>query len=502
MWRLTSEIIAYFPIGTKKVYLSAVEKKQYQSEVLKLIGNEVCEEVRLYENSFKLMIGENLSIYAKCSEFPVDDWYEIPNFHLPELSKIIAQVDIGHGIINGEYEACFSDNQLGKVSFVCPEMLEYKSYFEEMKRRINCEMCKKTKKWVPGHRYDTITSSVYYLCPVLSRRKDELNSEFKSSESDMSEVFLYVESLNDDEKKISDILRGRGMGEIKIGYTKSSMVDSGVALEDDFSGDIQDYWKDIFKNTSGENLKSVLDIFSIISPGRSLLSDRIPVLELSDIIKNHIFTTIIDSWDIDHYRADLYIGNKNSDEENIRNLSKLFIATQIKDGNFLKNLYYPELFKNIGLNLLGLATEVFHEWQGTKLDGDFDTYLKYHDYYANQNRIKLENNTSKQRIKSTDYKLEVVTLKDLYGEGELRDTIKAVIENARDNYGLGISEYTAVNIGTKKDPKEYIISKVTLDDILKFKKGISGMSENLKKEIMLSHFVWASVTFDKEGEIN
>ena len=148
-----------------------------------------------------------------------------------------------------------------------------------------------------------------------------------------------------------------------------------------------------------------------------------------------------------------------------------------------------------------LSEEVYHDWRAMSLDRDFDTYLKYSSYYTNPGRIDLEKCSAKIRIKSTNYKLDVITLEDLYGKGELRDTIIAVIEEARKNFGLGISEYNSVNVGTKKDPKEYVMCKVTLSDILKFKKGVSGMSETLKDEIRLRHFVWVSVTFDKEGEL-
>jgi hypothetical protein len=117
-------------------------------------------------------------------------------------------------------------------------------------------------------------------------------------------------------------------------------------------------------------------------------------------------------------------------------------------------------------------------------------------------RKDTDKNISRQRVKSTKYKLDVITLKDLYGESsELKDTIIECVNEVRTNYGLGASNYELINVGTKKDPLEYIICELTLQDILKLKKGVSGLSETLKNEIMKRHFVWVQVVFDKDGDI-
>jgi hypothetical protein len=117
-------------------------------------------------------------------------------------------------------------------------------------------------------------------------------------------------------------------------------------------------------------------------------------------------------------------------------------------------------------------------------------------------RKETDKNTSRQREKSTRYKLDIVTLKDLYGESsELKDTIIECINKVRSNYGLGASEYEKINIGTRKEPLEYIICELTLEDIIKLKKGVSELSETLKNEIMKRHFVWVQVVFDKDGDI-
>lgn len=502
MWRLTSELIAYFPVGKPIVYLASVEKKQHQVEVRKKIGYDSVEELYLYENNFRIRLGcrgdDEVTVYASSNEFPTKDWYMVGNFSTKSLWPILSQhvVENGNFLEDTEFEACFSDDEPGMSTFVSFEMKEYKVYFEEMKRRLNCEMCKKTKKIVPGRRYDTLSVSYYILAPVLYRKSDDTNSGYLDSGT-LPEAFLYVESLKEGETKISDVLKNRPFGEIKILTKKPNVVDAGEALEDDFSGNIQDYWKDIFKNTEG--IKNTLDIFSVTNTP-DIKEELIPREELVATVKDILFDSILNAWDLNSYRSDLFIGSKIDDKDNIERLTKI-LTNSIKDGNYMKTMYYSGLFRHLGLDLMKLSEEVYHDWRAMSLDHDFDTYLKYNSYYANPGRIDLDKCSAKIRIKSTNYKLDVITLEDLYGKGELRDTIIAVIEEARKNFGLGISEYSSVNVGTKKDPKEYIMCKVTLSDILKFKKGVSGMSETLKDEIRLRHFVWVSVTFDKEGEL-
>jgi hypothetical protein len=167
----------------------------------------------------------------------------------------------------------------------------------------------------------------------------------------------------------------------------------------------------------------------------------------------------------------------------------------------LKGLYYPELYKDLGIDVKKLVKEAIEEVKGIRVCHDFNYYMKYLDYWKNPGRVDPNKCCSKQRVKSTNYKLDVVTLKDLYGETELKDTIIEAVNKVREDFGLGATEYSLINIGNKKEPKEYIVCKLTLNDIIKFKKGVSKMSENLKNDILENHFVWVQVIFDKDGTL-
>jgi hypothetical protein len=248
-------------------------------------------------------------------------------------------------------------------------------------------------------------------------------------------------------------------------------------------------------------LKEILDTFSVISNPEVTIS--LPTSEIEDLTLEEMNKVIINFWNSGNTRADISIGDKNTEEENLERLKKLFLAEGIIDTNFLKTLYYPGLFNELGIDLNEVGSKALMHIREVRLNQDnFDLYLKYLDYWKNPVRIDKNRYMSKQRIKSTDYKLEVVTIKDLYGDTELTKTLIEMTNNIRNNFGLGATEYSLINIGTKKAPKEYVICKITLSDMIKFKKGVINMSENLKDEILKNHFVWLQVVFDKDGTIN
>ena len=505
-WRLTSEIVAYVIPTEKEVYLAATEKKQYQVKVLKLIEGKPYQEVRLYENQFKIKFGggdNDFDLYLWCSELP-DEWFKVANFYKPGIWNLLENHTVTGGMIEEIFEVTFEE-ELPYVSFIEPSMKNFKSCFEEMKRKMNCEMCKKTKKWIPGHRYDSYTESIFPLASVHLRKENLTNSQYLTDFDKMPEVWIYVGELGD-EKTVSEVLKNRSFGDgpndLKIAFKTKSMVDVGETLTNDYSGDIKDYWLPIYDNAikEGKPLKEILDTFSVISNLTTTVS--IPTYELENLTQDTIERVLIDCWNLDNVREDLLVGDKNKETENQDRAEKLFVISGIKDTNFLKGLYYPELYKDLGIDLKKLVKDAVQEIKGIKMCHDFDHYLKYLDYWKNPGRVDTNKCCSKQRVKSTNYKLDVVTLKDLYGDSELKDTIIGAVNKVREDFGLGATEYSLINIGNKKEPKEYIVCKLTLDDLIKFKKGVSKMSETLKNEILENHFVWVQVVFDKDGIIS
>lgn len=526
-WRLSSDLVAYFPTGMngnskKSVYLASPEKKLYKAAVQKNIESSSFSEIMIDINEFKLKIGETLDIYVKHSCFPdPEQYYLVENFHktvlgFPVIGNIITQVSNNKGDFGDTiFEAVFSESCMGDVYFLTPEMSEYKCAFEEMKRRMNCTLNKKVKKWIPGNRYDTLTTTYYFLGEFKSRKKDELNSDFLG-DSEMVSVYLYSTELDDSKTKISEVFKTGILGkDIYLHYGNlPSAVDSGKVLENDVDN-IKIYQEDILKNTISEytkiseygylgysNLKNIFDIFSVQSD--SDLTYQESAIDLaSDVIKNTLKETLLLSWDVNvNKTTGLFIGKDNSTVKNVENLIRKYYQ-DFKDSNGIRNLYYSKLFTKLGINIESIATEIISDINPEELiKQSLENYLSYGSIYFKSHYIDVSRRISKQRINSTNYKLEVVTMDDLFvGYSTLCSDLKTIVENARNSFGIGVKTFVDTNIGTKKSPKIYTTIDVTILDLIKYYGGIDKVPQTIKNEIIDSKFWELSVLIDKDGEL-
>lgn len=523
-WRLTSDLIAYFPCDLsnsagKRVFLASPEKKSYKAAVQKSIESAF-DEVIIESNSFKLKVSNDLSVYVKCDEFPdPGQYYLVCNmyrtvFGVPMIGNIITQVkndkaDFGDTV----FEAVFSEDSQESVYFMTPEMVEYKGAFEEMKRRMNCTLNKKVKKWVPGGRYDTLTDTYYYLGEFKSRKKNELNSDFLDNAS-MVPAHLFVTDLGDD-KKISDILKTRKIGsepgDIQIMYSLPSAVDSGSVLENDVTN-IKDFQRDIFSNTMGEytvksefgfssysNPRYIFDILSLKSNESDTYDDVIPDL-VSVMIKEMLEEVVLCFWGLNKNREDIYIGDGNNETKNTENLVRRFYQ-DLKDGNAMRNLYYSKLFIDLGIDINKIASEVISLGNPEKLVmSGIENYVSLGSIYFKNHLADVSRKISKQRVNSANYTLEVTKLSELFSTTpNLLLDIKDLIENARGNFGLGVRTFYDTNVGTKKSPKIYTTIEVDILDLIKYYGGIDKVPEIITEEIISSKFWNLQVLIDKEG---
>lgn len=518
-WRLTGEIVVYCLKNPNPcVYIASPEKKQYLTAVTKEITSECFSEFYISDYDFEMKLGnENLTVFIKSDKLPTSDWYEVKNLYSPGIWSILTQSKIENGmILDSKFEAVFNDEYLGVVSFISNKMSEYKDTLEEMRRRVNCELHKKTKKWIPGHRYDTLTDTYYFLGTFKSRRgSNRLESNFITDPTKMPDVYLVVNSLNDSDKTISDIFNtrcyGTGKNDIVVLTKLPSAVESGEALVDDFSGDVRDYWEVMLNNAVEKGIDAtkrfpheylsitdslcIFDIFAYQNIDK-LEYEGDSIERFKDIVDRLVFERILNNWNITRYRKDTYIGSSKTLEENIENCSRLFLLS-IQDVNILKSTYYTNLFSQANIDLRSIVEDNLKRWDENTITSSFDNFLKYNFYYSD--RINADDVVFKQRVTSTSYKLKTKTLESVYGNNELRNTLIEIINYAKNNFGMGVKYYNETNVGNKKDPNIFIKCIITLNDIVKFKKGVLNMPETLKNEIILNKFCYIVIEFDKDG---
>jgi hypothetical protein len=518
-WRLTPSLDAFVVQGTDKkyIYLVATEKKQYKAAVEKTISapyKEIHIELNEFELKFEAPNEGNPTVYVRNPEIlPDGGWYIVSNFYYPGYINYFLELDSKAGEFPGtQFEAIFSETSPLVVSFSAPGMKNYRTYLDEMKRRMNCELKKKTKKWIPGHRYDTLKETYFFLTELMSRRVDPSNSQF-SEDPDMVPVYLYVSNI-DGATKISDILKtrvfGNGENDIKVLYSIPSSVESGEALTDDLGDNIEDYWDFLMDSTekactkidshgyeSLVEIKRFFDIFCYQSKDKyEYPKDIVPRIE-SFILKS-LRNRLVESWNMSNMRKDMAVSSTAAEKDNIAALEKL-LYFKTDDINTSRFAYYNKMMTKIGVNIDLVITRALAVWSESELTSSFDEYYKNSVYF--DIRKSQSDTTIRQRVNSTAYKFDLIKVDSLFGSGELREVLKELVDFARNNFGAGVNSYTLYNAGTKKKPMEYVTVEITLDDIVKWAGGKDKLSDNLKREIMSTKFTRTTIIIDKDKEV-
>ena len=538
-WRLTTDVTVMIKAGgdkNKEVYLAPPEKK-YETSVSKLIDSYY-NPVTIENKSISLKIESNsdtggFNLYMFSPNLPggseKDIRYQIMNFDTSSIWGIIEQCNIVDGKPDGEFYAVFSDNLINKVSFVSKSMKDFNKCNEEMRRRINCEYFKKTKKIVFGHRYDSIKETRYYLCEVNSRKQNDTHSEFLANGFAASnKLYLYVNNLKETDTSIAQVLSSRCFGfgdyDIKVAYDSPSFMDSGSVLTDDFSGNIKDYWEVMFDNAVKEckkvdawgytiykDIRKILEIFAYQNDADMTYKiDKNLYDSLVEILSTTLNHNLLVYWKLYNADASLMVNDKNSFDTNINALIKLFYKNLV-DPNLYKALYYDELFKEMNIQLESIARNVLVSWDESNITSSFENFLKYRFFYTNKQFLSkktimdfISNQVSEKTASGDDDEGDKKNLLDvsaLFGKSELTDSIIDLYDYSNSNFGLGVTDYEIVNFGTKSKPRYAVYSRITLEDLIKYKKGTENMSETLKNEITRNKFNSIVVIVDKSEKI-
>lgn len=489
-WRLISDVEAWINKEAGHVVFAPFGNKKEKVEYLKRLQDRGVSYAPIVLDSpeFSLKAINDPKVGFKLSCEILGEWYSVENFDTDTWGGIITQVDIVKGIIQGSYEIVVSDS-VGLVSFVNQDMVQYDIFFDEMVRRMSCKVGKKTKKWIPGHRYDSEDGVLYYLGEFKSRKDDPFGTEFLKEG-----IKAYVAIEHGKKfKKVSEALIS--MPPLRILSKPVSMVDAGQALEADISG-FNDLWQVIipeFHKGLPEivNPSSLLPLWTIMSLGESY--DNIPRDLVEDMVKRAFLYTYINQFDIDSYSGNPLSGK--TVKENVDPLIKAFIKLT-GDFNVLAPLYYPEFFNALGIDLTKIAEETLDLPSPLNyVTRDFDTYINWGKVYFENHEVESKTRVCNLRVKTGSYG-DKVSLSTLFGDGPLTRAIIETAQEGIESYGLKVSYYRVVNMGTAKSPKEYIKMRINLMDLVKTR---PEMPENLKYDIVANRFQSVSIEFDKDG---
>lgn len=500
-WRLTNDLNVYIVPGTMDIYLSAVEKKSYKSEIVKRAGSVM--EIKLEDNKFKLKFTNLMEPLIKSDLLPnKSSYYRVMNFDNSDIGEIITQVDSNKGdFLDLDFEAVFSDDSFCKVFFINSNMSQYRDCLLEMRRRLNWEMCKKTKKWKVGHKYEDPVRTVYYLGSVNSRRKDLNSRSMFLSDIDMStgHLFLCTDDCIEEGTKISEIFKSKSFNhELKILSITNPMVDSGEVLVNDI-GNFQDYWEDIIVNTEKDekrvdsygnvyylNISNILSVLSYQTGNGSVELSESTRNILKDVLSIELKNCIYKYWNLS--MSSIRVCKSFTNEVNSENLIKLLLIG-IKDNNPLRVEYYKDLFDKYKIPVDTISSSVILNWNEDSVYSDFDTYVKCYNYtLARYHKDYRINQLSDEDCTPID---------KVIPNNELSEVIRKIYNEAKSNFGSGVANFQY----NKEKGKNYISVNITLNDIINYFKGVDKIPTSLKNTIMNFKFLNTTIKIDETREL-
>lgn len=463
-WRLSPNIIA---IITKNndIYMISSEKKSYKTSIIKKIKDEFFEK-DISEIKFSIKFNKDLDLEVKSSELG-ENWYKVKNFDKSEIGELLTSAENRNGIFqSSDFSIAVSDYNIEEVRLYCPSMSSYKSCVDEMTRRVNCEFYKKTRKWIPGHRYDSLEGTIYYLGEAKSFIKEDKCCA--KTPSAMSIKFLYVTEIMESEKTISDVFRNRvygdGPNDIKSLDKQDSMCDSGEVLVND-SPNLKDF-REIMINKILDSKEGDYKLYRTLSYFTPSDVDCTISDDLRNKISNYIYSL---SYDVAFHCKYAALNNDSISKDDL--LDYMFLDSITFD--FVCSQEIIPLILKYGFDLASIAEKSIEA-----VDKD------YYEIFNNNNLdkfIELYPHFGGERSESVITALS--DLKETAGDITF-DVYKNYINDIIKSSGENSASFKIIDIGTSKVPKKAYLIITNHLSLIKYAKNTLEMPESLKHELL------------------
>lgn len=494
-WKIASDLTLYLS-GNNLAYL--VNTEGMKKRDILLLKREIGDsrEISINEtNGFKLRLRPDLRFEIWWDGI----WRLVQNQIGTDYSGfILTQVGSKKGgELEGIFEAIICPSYYpGKVFFVSQEMKEYDSCFNEMARVINCSLFKKTRKWKPGHRYDSDKKTYFYLGEFMINQEED-NSAYMYSDPPR---FVHLVSKNIRGcKTVSDVLFSQPLsyGGLIALDKLPLMVDSGECLKDDISDkDMKDLRLPLFEKYLSDGRRPD-EILSCLSYSIQDVEDKIKNYIIS-IYKEELHKVLLTYWKSNSFTD---LGNREEGED-IKEAIRL-TCKQINPYNIYSNLYYYDLFKKIGIDLTSITKEAIENFSFKKsMFTNFEDYVSFCKLYFKYHDNTLSERTINQRSKSIylgygEKKSKISKISDILIGNYLSQEIINIIGEVLTDTSFDVTYFQNI----KNNPSDFVRVKITLEDIIRHRKGIDNIPNNLKREIMDNKFQNVIIEFDKDAKI-
>ena len=490
----------------KRSYYTGGQKINMAGEVRVMIDFK--PETPLYHSDPNWEKMVCMEVRIQSLEFPnPEKWYHLCNFYPHHLGNLLRNCKFDKD--SGEFEGTFSPiisssaDLLDMCSLISESMEEYDEYLEETVREMNCEVNKKTKKWIIGHRYDSPAETRYLLCKTKIRGSAE-----SFPDQPENDVWIYTNNIQG-VSSISEALKSKAFGlepgDLKLMTTiPGGFVELGEVLNDDYSNNFDDYVQDILEHSKKSYFKNIYEepqnLQNFLIP--YLILNSVPEAAstlLKECLREFGYQCLYTLYDkgsmmIWYYgvSGDRRMGTDRSPKENKEALIDL-VYYRIPDKNIDKIIYYDTLFQHYGISLDKICDDLVSDWKPQEFMKDLDTYMEHLDYFKSRKQSILTNlDLRKDSLITKDTK-ETRKLSDLIGNDMLYDTIQKMLMNP-ENYQERL-------LGGSKDYM-YREANITLSDVLGWARENYGeIPEDLKNEILCHQFCEIHLMYDANKNI-
>lgn len=537
-WKLTGGCNCYIVRRSGKdrdeVYFADPNKKKTSDVILKLMKLNFAEWTELFipdNEVFKLRVSEEgIGLEVKHKDFPnPDSWYGVNNWlfdettedRYKEIMHYLRYISTTLGEFEGEFTPVFSDVLLKSVSFSHPSLPDHAKIMEEMERQLNVELKKRVKKWQPGHRYDTLEMSYYFVREAYSRisnrgkgggteqyyfNKDESGSVLSSP------TYLFLTRKPNDP---SDIWSNVVISANEIGkeynyldfITKTvSGADCGEWTDKDNIIPPAKEWRiKVMENTLKNCCTRVEEVagyktvhyhdlnlffeplYLYLGPGEDE-DDMAEIGKYVNPIIEPVWRSITRETIGRNYMEKYKSSDYKFDDEDVDKIFSLILTSYIREVFFNRGGLYMKMFDAMGFKYREIILEELKTFDWNSLITVWENYLT-HSYLIPGKDYTVDlrpNYNSYGYYGSSKPKIEGIS--DVISNTTVRRLVLDTIKWSLDNSRMGVDSFTIQSGDRKTDSKIYEISLSLVNILDKLESEGKTLTDSEKDEIMKSRF--------------
>lgn len=520
-WKTVGYIYAYESYDRLRVYIANPESKKTWGPV-KNMSESVTNPIKLENGKQKVYI-EIGDVYL---EMPGGYYLKVSNLHLDNLLDQISGASLEKGVAENVYFG-FSDLYPGETVMLFPNTLLFMAAEDENCRETSLKLCKKTTKFIPGNKYETLSGFLWYLGEYYSCRGNENSyygsDNFPSNKRQLSKVFS---NFLPESKKVSDIfstcefvVRSDSVGSFVndanpsrtlIFTSKSvSLVDTGSSevildsqVDDSYENRVKKYVdenKEPYslgsKKFHYRNLQFLFYLFDLscekeLSGSKSRITTKTKDM-VREILKTNIEYILSKQYDANGSSSRM---TSNVDQKNnIRTIINDLIY-QKSSRYYLNGRYLVTMIKSLfDIDLEELVGEALKTFTIPKIE-TFEDYLENigsYEFRESKYQVNID------FIYCSDDKRKFSVY---FPDCAYRKALIDIYNEAINSNGGNIKNFDVDNVGTVKSPVLRYTFRVTLEDLARhFKVGnLNDLPEDIKKDLV-SQKIYETVIMTKSN---